>query len=245
MNGPRILLYDLETAGVNALNSDLSAIVNFGYKFVGEKRAHCLTIDKYEDWWSPEAGLNDRGLLVAALELFERADISVAHYGERFDKRAFTGRCVIHGLTPPAPAKLRDTWRIARDKFNFSSNRLQHLADILGCGEKKYHKKCPSEWPGWWLKAMAGNVKAIHEMARYCMQDVQTLEQVYLRLRPFDTAHPRIVENREHCGVCDGAVQYRGYAIAKENRYHRFQCTACGKWGQETKKIQEGEAVAA
>lgn len=243
MNGPRILVFDLETAGVNAFNSDLSAIVCFGYKFVGEKHAHCLTVDKYDKWWSPETGLNDFGLVCDALHLFELADITVAHYGERFDRRFVVGRCMIHGLTPPAPAKLRDTWAIVRGKCNFSSNRLAHLSDLFGLQERKYHKKVPDEWPGWWTKAMAGNKKAIHEMATYCKQDVEALEQLYLRLRPYDTAHPRIVADRAHCGVCNGLVQYRGYALAKEHRYHRWQCTSCGKWGQDTKCVKDEEAA--
>lgn len=230
---PKILIWDLETAGVNALNCDLSSIVCFGYKWLGEKHSHVLTIDQFPNWFSKD-GLNDYGLLKRGLEIISEADLTVAHYGDRFDKPFFAGRCIINKLTPPPPVKMRDTWYIAYKAFKFSSNRLANLADILGVGEKKYSKKVPDEWPGWWLKAMAGNEKAIHEMAKYCKQDVQTLEQVYLRLAPYDTAHPRVYD-RSVCGFCGGEVEYRGFEITRESRYRRFQCLKCGKWGRDGK----------
>lgn len=236
---PKILLFDLETAGVNALNADLSTVVCFGYKWVGEKMPHCLTVDQFPKWFSKENGINDKPLLVAALKIMAEADIIVAHYGDKFDRPYFAGRCVIHGLTPPPPTKMRDTWYIAYRAFKFSSNRLQNLADIFGLGEKKYRKAVPDEWPGWWLKAMAGNTTAIAQMAKYCKQDIQTLEQVYLRLQPFDTAAPRLLEDRTMCGACGSAVQYRGFAVLGQNKYRRYQCTSCGKWDRETKIYRE------
>lgn len=235
MTEPKILIFDLETAGVNALKPDLSSIVNFGYKFVGEPEAHVLTIDQFPKWFSRN-GLNDKPLLKAGLDIMAQADICVAHFGTYFDQPYLYGRCIINGLEPPAPAKLRDTWFIARKNFNFSGNRLAHLADILGVDQKKMRKDCPEHWPGWWLKAMAGNKTAIHEMAEYCAQDVQALEQVYLKLRPYDKAHPVLIHNRDVCGLCGGKVQYRGFEFAKMHKYRRFQCVSCGHWGRDSKK---------
>lgn len=239
MAKPKILLYDLESAGVNSFKADMSNIVCFGYKWVGEKSAHCLTVDQFPKWFNKKTGLNDYGLLKAALKLMEEADLLVAHYGDRFDKPFLKGRCVIQGLTPPPDTKQRDTWYIAYKNFAFFSNRLANLADVLQLDEKKYHKKTPSEWPGWWLGALAGNKQAIRDMAKYCKQDVETLEKVYLKLQAFDNASPRLVADRSKCGTCGEAVQYRGVAVVGENRYRRFQCTSCGKWGKETKKVKD------
>lgn len=229
----------LETAGVNALKSDLSVIVNFGYKWLGDKKAQVLTIDQYPNWFSKRKGLNDHGLLKAALDIMDEAELTVAHYGDRFDKPFFNGRCLINKLNPPAPAKMRDTWYIAYKTFNFSSNRLKNLAAILGLDEQKYDKKIPDEWPGWWMRTLAGDEQAIHDMAKYCAQDVQTLEQVYLRLRQFDNAHPRVTEDRAKCPVCGGDVNYRGFALTANQRYRRYQCKKCGKWGRDTKRAKE------
>lgn len=233
---PRILCFDLETGGINGLRSDLACMLNFGYKYVGDKKARVLTIDQYKGWFSTEKGLNDRGITEAALEIMNEADLLVAHYGDRFDRKFLAGRCAIHGLKPPSPTKMRDTWMVARTNFNFSSNRLKSLATTLGLKNHKMEKG--SGWPSWWIKAMAGNRKAIHAMARYCKQDVQTLEELYLRLQPFDQPAPRLVLDRTRCGNCGERVHYRGYALVATNRYRRYQCSKCGKWGKETRIVK-------
>jgi hypothetical protein len=84
---------------------------------------------------------------------------------------------------------------------------------------------------------MSGDHNAIAAMAKYCAQDIRTLEALYLRIRQYDYPHPRVFMNREKCGVCGGNIYYRGFAFVGVNRYRRFQCSKCGKWGRETKKV--------
>lgn len=241
-NKPKILLWDLETDGMNSFYADLGSIVNFGWKWLGEKETHVLKICDYKDWFDPERTfpLNDKPLIEAALKIMEEADLCVAHYGDKFDRRFFQGRCAIHGLTPPPPTKQRDTWRIAKTHFKFSSNRLGHLAEVLGLQQKKASKG-RDEFPGWWLRVLAGSKRAVYEMSEYCAQDVRTVEQVYLRVRPYDQPHPRVVLDRSRCGVCGGKVEYRGLAHVGENVYRRFRCVKCKKWGRETSRYKEEE----
>jgi len=241
MTKSNILVADLETAGPNSLRSDLASIVNFGYKFLGDKSAKVLTIDEFPNWFSTGKGLNDKPLLKAALEIMEDADIIVMHYGSRFDARFLRGRCAIHGLTPPPPTKVVDTWEIAKRAFNFSSNRLGALCDTLGVDHKKYQKNNPDEWPGWWIRALAGDKKSIHAMAKYCAQDVDALSDLYEVLRPYAPNHPRLVEDRSKCSVCGSAVQYRGTTIVGQHTYRRFQClnVKCGKWDRERKALKD------
>lgn len=236
---PKILIADLETAGANSFKSDLAAIVNFGYKWLGDKKATVLTVDQYPNWFKTSKGLNDKGLLRAALKIMEDADIVVMHYGSRFDAKFLRGRCAIHGLMPPPPTKVVDTWELARRAFNFSSNRLGNLCDTLRLSHKKYQKNNPDEWPGWWLRALAGDKRAIHEMALYCADDVNALADLYIVLRPYATTHPRLVEDRSKCGVCGGDVEYRGIAYVSNNSYRRYVCKACHKWGRETRAVRE------
>jgi hypothetical protein len=234
---PKILIWDLETDGMNSFYADLGSIVNFGYKWLGEAETHVLKISDYKDWFKKTRPfpLNDKPLLKDALKIMEEADLLVAHYGDKFDRRFFNGRCTIHGLMPPPPTKQRDTWRIARTHFKFSSNRLGNVAQVLGVAEQK-HQKGRDEWPGWWLRVLAGDAKAVEEMAEYCAQDVKTTEQVYLRIRQFDTTHPRLILNRDSCALCGGQIIYRGHAYVGIYKYPRFQCTSCGKWGRSPKR---------
>ncbi len=163
----KVLLWDLETGGINALQADLGFVLVFGWKWLGSNKVHTWKVCDYKNWFSKETGINDKPLLKDIVHIMESADLLVAHYGDKFDRRFFQGRCVVHGLTPPPPTKQRDTWRIAKSAFKFSSNRLGSLADLLSLSEAK-HQKTRDEWPGWWFKAMAGNEQAINEMSVYC-----------------------------------------------------------------------------
>lgn len=235
----KILLFDIETGGINALRSDLGFMLNFGYKWLGEKTTHVLTVDQYPKWFSRSGGINDLGIVKAALKIMQEADLLVGHFASVFDRRFLQGRCAIHGLTPPPPTKMRDTCMIARSAFNFSSNRLENLVNVLQLPHKKYHKESPDEWPGWWFRSMSGDRKAIHDMAKYCKQDVQALESLYLALRPFDQPHPRLYEDRSLCAACGGPVQYRGQVFVGQHKYRRFQCTDCGRWDRERKALKD------
>jgi RNase H-like protein len=229
--GARILTFDIESAGVNALKSDLGFVVCFGYKFSDEKAVHCLTARKRD-----LKHFDDRWILAEASRVFERADLVVGHFASVFDRRFLQGRLAINRLPPIPPTKLRDTCMIARSAFNFSSNRLGRLSEVLDLPVKKYQKK-DGEWPRWWFEVMQGNTKALADMATYCKADVLATEALYRRLLGFDRAHPRIVEDRERCGACGGAVRYHGFTWANGNRYRRYACTACGRWDRGRVKV--------
>jgi hypothetical protein len=235
---PNILIWDLETDGMNSFKPDLSCIVNFGYKWLGEKKTHCLRIDSYPSWFKRTRNwpLDDSGILRDALKIMERADLLVAHFGDKFDRRFLNSRCAMKGFPPPPPTKQRDTWRIAKTAFNFSSNRLGALASYLGVPQQKYQKN-RDEFPGWWLRVLAGDWTAVIEMSEYCKQDVRTLEQVYLIERVYDNPHPRMVMDRARCALCGGDIRYRGLVYAGQHAYRQFYCKMCHKWGRETKKV--------
>lgn len=229
IKGPRILMFDLETAGVNALKSDLGFVICFGYKWLGEKEAHCLTISR-----KGLANWDDSELLKKASRLLEEADIIVGHFASVFDRRFFQGRLLINKLPPIPATKMRDTCMTARSVANFSSNRLKYLCKILGLKNQKLE----NNWPMAWFKVLRGDMKALAGLAEYCKGDVLALEELYLRLRPFDNPHPRVVADRSVCRVCGGKIEYRGYSFVGENKYRRFRCTVCAKWDRERKAIR-------
>lgn len=226
MGEPKILSFDIETAGVNALKSDLGFVIVFGYKWLHEKKAHALVIDSGD-----LRRFDDRQLLTEASKLISEADIVVGHFASVFDRRFLQGRLLIHGLPPIPPVKMRDTCMIARSVANYSSNRLKHLAKILDLTNQKLE----NGWPMAWFRVMQGDAKALEGMAKYCKGDVCAVEELYLRLRPFDQPHPRLVADRTKCGICGGAIEYRGFAYVSERKYRRFVCKECSRWGREGK----------
>ena len=222
----KILCFDIESAGVNALKADLGFVIVFGYKWVHETDAKVITISKEN-----LKKFNDRELLLEACKVMDEADVLVGHFASVFDRRFLNGRLLIHGLSAIPPTKMRDTCMIARSAAAYSSNRLKHLAKILNLR----HQKLENNWPTAWFKVMQGDMKALKGLAEYCKGDVLALEELYLRLRPYDQNHPRLHLDGDCCGSCGGAVQRRGWAYTKERRYRRWQCKSCRKWGRDSK----------
>lgn len=229
-NKPKILFFDLESCGTNALRSDLGFVVCFGYKWNYEKEAHCITISK-----KALRHFDDKELLTQASKLITEADLLVGHYASVFDRRFIQGRLLIHKLPPIPNTKLRDTCMISRSVANYSSNRLKHLAKILGLK----NQKLDNDWPRAWFLVMQGDMEALRKMAIYCKGDVLCLEDLYNRLSPFDNAHIRI-HGKGKCRVCGSAkLQYHGFSYVGECKYRRYQCTGCGKWDRERKAYVE------
>ncbi len=226
MAKPRILFFDLETAGVNALKADLGFILMVGYKWAHEKDAHVLTIKKKH-----LKHFDDGPLCEKFSKMYTKADLVVAHFGSVFDRRMFQGRLLINRLPPIPPTIMRDTCMITRSVANFSSNRLKNLGDTLQLKNRKIDKG--DGWPRWWFKAMQGDMKELQAMADYCKGDVLALEELYYRLRPFDNSHPRLHSKLMMCGSCGAHTIRQGYRYTKERKYIRYQCTACRKWGQK------------
>lgn len=229
MKQPKILFFDIETAGVNALRSDLGFVLMCGFKWNYEKQVRVFTITQKE-----LKNFNDGPLLTRLSKEYAKADLTVAHFGTIFDRRFLQGRLLIHNLPPIPPTRMRDTCLIARSVANFSSNRLKNLGDTLKLKHRKMDKG--DGWPEWWFGAMRGDMSAIHKMAKYCRDDVLALEELYYRLLPFDNAHPRIY-NDDSCRSCGGKVQHRGMAFIGERKYRRWQCVECGKWDRSRKAL--------
>lgn len=223
MTEPRILLWDLETNGVNARHPDLGFVTHFGYKWLDEKKVHSLTFDKFNGY--QKHGYSDKDLLAYARGIIDQADMLVAHYGDYFDRKFLNGRLMINGLDPIPNVIQFDTCRKAWKYFNFSGNRLKQLAKFLGCE----NQKGDNEFPGWWHRVMAGDKSAIKLMAKYNKQDVLTLEGVYLKMRPFVPEHVKLFTNGQ-CRICGGFRTKRGTLRTQQLLYQRYQCQRCGTW---------------
>ena len=148
---PRILLLDIETAPKVALvwrffNENISAkqvkehghIMSFAAKW----------LEKEEVFYEENRTSNDKRIIEQLIYYLDESDIVVAHNGGRFDVPQIRGRALVHGLTPPSPSKIIDTYKVAKKEFNFPSNSLEYLCDVLNCSVKKGGHK---EFPGFQL----------------------------------------------------------------------------------------------
>lgn len=234
----KILILDIETAPKIAyvwrfFKENIGAkqvldhghIMSFAAKWLGDKDI-IYQENRKED---------DRIIVKSLVKLFDEADIVVAHNGGRFDFPQVMARALVHGIAPPSPYKIVDTLKVARKEFAFPSNSLEYLAKVLGCHEKLSHK----QFPGFelWLECLRGNEAAWEEMRVYNIQDVDTLEEIYIKMLPWMRHHPNVAVftagEETVCPKCGGNhLQWRGYAHTNVGRYRRFQCQSCGGWGR-------------
>lgn len=237
----KVLFFDLETApclgwtwGMYEQNViDLKHswfILSMAYKWRGDSRVKTKALPDYER----KDREDDSGLVKDLWSLFDKADVVVAHNGDKFDIKKANARFIKHELTPPSPYKKIDTLKMARRNFAFVSNRLDDLSAYLKIGRKLPHK-------GWamWKSCLEDNDPAAWRMMRrYNAHDVHLLEAVHDRLAPWDGGYPNLTlfGERPGCPVCQSEkVQRRGFNVSKARRTERFQCVTCGHWWSTAK----------
>lgn len=179
---------------------------------------------------------DDSAIVYHLYSLLDECDVVVAHNGARFDLPTIIGRGVIHGYRPPSPYFVVDTLLVARRELRLVSNSLANLCVELDLPRKGGHKK----YPGFelWLACLRGEDDAWQEMKEYNIDDIKSLEALYLRLRPYMRHHPNIArvdhDGDVACPKCGSTnIQFRGYYYTKAGIcYRRFQCNDCGGWGR-------------
>lgn len=231
MNKPKILLYDLETAPLkvytwgiweqNAIEVIESwQILSVAYKWLGDKDVHCF---------SKKGQKSDKEVTKKLWNLFNEADIIVAHNGNQFDNKKSKAKFIEHGLTPPKPYLLVDTKVVCKSNFAFTSNSLNEVAKLLGIGTK-------ADTGGFktWKGCMADDPKSWKTMIEYNKKDVLLLEKVYKRLLPWIKNHPDVsIPSFVQCPKCGSFnLQKRGYDNSKVKTYRRYCCNDCGGWAR-------------
>jgi len=245
MNNPRILIFDLETApieayvwalwdqniGLDQIKSEWS-ILAYGAKWLGEK----------DIFYGDTSGggkdriRDDSKLLEGIWELFDKADIVVAQNGAKFDVKKLNARLMMHGFPPYSPIRVIDTLVASRKYFGFSSNKLAWLSRWLTTAPKSDHRK----FPGFelWVECLRDNPEAWKEMKRYNIRDVIACEQLYLKLRPWIANHPNLGAYKEgitkqSCPKCGSTkMQKRGITVTQQGQYQRYQCNKCAGWSR-------------
>lgn len=242
-NKAKILVFDLETAPHKAY------VWKFWKENVGGNQVisdwFCLTWAA--KWLFEEEVMSDRlteeevlseddeRIVKSFWNLLNEADIVIAHNANGFDIPKINTKFLQHGLNPPCPYEVIDTLLHLRKKFKFGSNRLNYVNAVLGLDVK-----IDTGGFSLWSKCMEGNVEALKEMEKYNIQDVQILEDLYLKIRSWIMPHPNIglhiEDNVTACPTCghehlEECGSYRTYV----NSYKALRCTSCGSISRERK----------
>ncbi len=239
LEGPKVLFLDIETApivayvwslwdqnvGLNQIKSDWH-LLSWSAKWLGAPDV------LYQDQRTSKKIDDDTKLLKGIWKLIDEADIIVTQNGKAFDEKKLNARFILAGLKPPSPYRHIDTKQIAKRVFGFTSNKLEYMADKINT---KYKKQKHAKFSGFdlWKECLAGNVQAWNEMEKYNKYDVLALEELYLKMQPWDNTLKRGLYTVSPSIVCDCGshnLQRRGYATTTTGKYARLQCQDCGTW---------------
>lgn len=203
---------------------DHSYIMSATVKILGTKEVHYME-NRTED---------DTCLTAWLIAWLDSCDYVIAHNGRKFDMPIIKARAIINGISPPSPYKVIDTLEIARKEFFFTRNTLENLAIQLKCSNEKFKDR---KFNGFklWKECLDGNDEAWAEMKEYNIMDVEVLEEVYLKLRPWDSKHPNINVDDDivdiRCPKCGSSDLYRrGSYTTNIGKYQRYQCNDCYGW---------------
>lgn len=228
----KILFFDLETAPIEAYtwglwqqNVSISQIIKptevlcFGARWYGSKKVIFKSV--HHD--------GKEVMLQALHELMDEADVLVGWNSRRFDHKHIRREFITAGMMPPAPTADLDLMEVVKNNFNFPSNKLDYVSQILGVGSKVKHEGFEL-----WTKCLAGDGRAWRMMRKYQIQDVDLLVDLYEKLLPWmGNKHPNrsVDDGIDCCTVCGSTkLQARGFLTTQAGKYQRYQCQDCGKW---------------
>lgn len=242
-SGPRILLIDIETAPVMAYvwslwkqNVGLNQIarewniLSFCAKWLGEP---AIIYHDIRD--TPH---DDSALMQPLWDLLNEADIIIGQNGKRFDMPKIQARLIMAGFPPPRPYKVIDTLLMARQQFMFTSNKLEWMTgETAGLTDERKSKH--AKFPGFllWAECMKGNPEAWDEMREYNIPDVTSMEQLYIKLRPWYVGHPNVAVYKDSdkmaCPKCGSRDLKRdGFSFTQSGKYELYQCQGCQGWSR-------------
>lgn len=255
-SGPKVLLFDIETApavsyhwGRWKVNVGVSQVIQRPYvitwaaKWLGHDFVMSDMLPNYEGF--EKNPTDDYPIVHSLWKLLDSADIIIGHYVKKFDMAFMNARFAVHGFPPISPSKLVCTKELATKHFKFEANSLAELADSLGVENK--NKMDFEDWKN--CVQGTGTVEGWEKMQEYNIQDVNVLEQVYLKLRPFDSSHPNISlyyqDSEIRCTVCGSKeldkIEKKAYTPLSSFESYRCECGHVMRGRKNTRSKEEME----
>ena len=169
----RVYNYGLRVPSTYMRPDDLDKpyfIICWSASYVGSQTiwSECVTPEEVLEWTNGDDVTPDKRILGRLQELMASADIVAGHNVDRFDIRRANARFKLTGLEPVIGKKSHDTLKIARSKFNFESNSLDYISQILG-----FRPKDDISNNDWLAIVRRGDEKTLKKVNKYCKGDVR------------------------------------------------------------------------
>lgn len=256
LSGPKVLIFDIETAPIIAHvwslwenNVSLNQVVedwhilSWSAKWLEDSEDKVM----YDDQRNAKDITDDKRLLQGIWKLLDEADVLITQNGKSFDTKKLNARFILNGMQPPSYVKHIDTKIIAGKVFGFTSNKLEYMTDKL-C--TKYKKLKHTKFPGheMWTQCMKGNLEAWKEMETYNKHDVLALEELYHILIPWDNSLNFNLYHDEVDHVCKcGSTQFikNGFYYTSSGKFQKHKCKSCGAEHRDKQNLFSKEKKAA
>lgn len=235
MKKPRILVYDIETSPVRAwtfrvgydidieydqvVDGDRFNIICIGWKWLDDKKVHCL------DWGCRKQ--DSEQMISKFTKIIEKADLAIAHNGDKFDLRQINTQRLIAKKPPISWPTTEDTLKQFKKHFYFPSYKLDYIAKLL-LGEGK-GKMVFKDWKD---IVQYKDPDALEKMIKYCKRDVSITARCFKRAMAFfkPKIHAGIVKDndKETCPRCGGkGSRSKGHMFTLAAKYRKRQCKSC------------------
>lgn len=244
---PKILLFDIETAPIEALVWGLkqdyinpSNVVNDWFMLSWSAR-WLFADETFGDVLNSREAVtkNDYRIVKSLSELFEEADVVIGHNILGFDIPKLNTRLLYHNIQPPMYYQTVDTLRVARANFRITSNTLDYICSFLGLPGKE--KVGLDVWKG----CLRGDKASLRALLHYNKVDTLILEEVYVKLLPWIKNHPNVNLFSEtdsvvckNCGCSALEMSDKTYKTSV-SEYQAFRCSKCKAPGRFNKSIKK------
>ena len=186
---------------------------------------------------------DDKRIVFGLWEEFERASILIGQNILSFDIPKSNTRFLFHGLQPPAPYRVIDTYKILKTNFRFTYNRMAWVCKQLGLREKISNDGFPL-----WIDCGNGKQESLNEMQSYNCGDILAAQELYLTVRPWDKHHPNIglFYDDVQDGVCKNCGSNQLTPLDKPDftplgEFVALRCKKCGAINRKAKNISSKE----
>lgn len=246
IKSPKIVYWDLETSPDprnvyrilpsigswpgRSFKAELHKVISFGYRIEGEKKAKIINAWDFKSYRDKRGLIDDTEVVKAGYNILKDADLIVTHNGKSFDVKVMQTRLAGMGLAPLPPLKHFDTKVVAKNKLSLYSNSLSEVAKYLKCTDKMSFS---NKWSLW--ERIAFNEETTQDrklMSKYCIQDVDTLREVYHKLKPFapnQSVSYQLFSEDTVCSNCGGKhLISNGQIVRKRGVVQRLLCKSCG-----------------
>lgn len=189
---------------------------------------------------------SDRKLVQDLWDILDECDIFIAH-NARFDRGWAQQRFAYYDMQPPSPYIVIDTLAGLKESFSLPSNALEAACNYFELDSRKLSHEGFSLW----RRCVEGDPLAFEEMETYNIGDIPTLEELYLKVRPWMKKHPNVAlfhpdQAQMRCVRCgsDDLVEEKGKtAHTFLSKFKVYRCQECGSCSRDRKNVREKAAM--